>query len=929
MIYNTFCVVKFMYKKKIKKTKFLTILSILLIFLPIFVLSSNVFIQGRIDDGNDLDALKPSVIRYEDIEIDDLPGSLTNWTWARTQPWCTQGSGTPGDPYVIEHETFTSSTGADPSLGIFNSIKHFIIRDCVILESYTAPGLYLDNVTNGQILNNDIFMNGYGIYLSGASYITISNNDIPGNSLQGIYLSGASYITISNNDIFMNGDGIYLWGADNITISDNTIHGDIVYMIGDTGIWVEDSSENIISNNDIYDNQEDGIYSTGNSDDNTITGNSINNNGWDGVYLESNSDNNLVYNNYFEDNGWTAEDYGSNNEWNSTTIGNYWDDYAGYDNDLDGIGDTPYTIFTNGQDNFPIWNVQERIDIDDSLTVNGTNWGNWTWAVSQPWCSGAGTPGSPYLIQNLEIDGKWSDCISIQNSNKDFIIRNCILYLGDSGIYMDNVTNGDIIENNCFDCGYGINYDISSNNNLLNNTIYDNDVGIYGFDSNYTTISNNIIFDSYEGIVISGGYYNTIDGNDVSYIMDWYGIELDNTHNNVINENVVTACDYGGIYLDPSHYNTISGNIIDGNYGTGIELSDCDNNIISGNTIRDNWENGISLFMASDNQIFDNEISYNEHGIVSGGSWWNNVSGNMIRDHHYGVGVICGFATTDLFYKNFFVRNGKHAFDQSGDNDWNSTTIGNYWDNYTGPDADHNGIGDVPYNISLSPLIQDHLPIVDAPPSITINSPSSGDVFGSTAPTFSLTVIDEYLALMWYTIDGGFNNHSFTENGQIDQIVWDAKADGPFTLIFYAVDEAGNIGSAEVDIAKDIQDPILIINSPNVDDSYQKAPPYSITAIDPNLDTLSYSLDGGNTTFPATIVGTIDKDEWNDQPNGPVTITFYARDIVGNEATEEVSVIKSVPSGLEPGVIITIVVASVVGGVGIAAVALYFIKKRK
>ena len=58
------------------------------------------------------------------------------------------------------------------------------------------------------------------------------------------------------------------------------------------------------------------------------------------------------------------------------------------------------------------------------------------------------------------------------------------------------------------------------------------------------------------------------------------------------------------------------------------------------------------------------------------------------------------------------------------------------------------------------------------------------------------------------------------------------------------------------------------------------------------------------------------------------TITFYARDIAGNETTEEVLVIKSVPSGLDPSMIIIIVVVSVVGGVAVISVVYIFMKKR-
>ncbi len=75
--------------------------------------------------------------------------------------------------------------------------------------------------------------------------------------------------------------------------------------------------------------------------------------------------------------------------------------------------------------------------------------------------------------------------------------------------------------------------------------------------------------------------------------------------------------------------------------------------------------------------------------------------------------------------------------------------------------------------------------------------------------------------------------------------------------------------------------------------------------------------------------GTIDQAAWAALADGEVTITFYARDLAGNEVSESVTIIKSVPSGLELGVIAIIVVVSVVGGLALIGAAYIFLKKRK
>jgi len=94
------------------------------------------------------------------------------------------------------------------------------------------------------------------------------------------------------------------------------------------------------------------------------------------------------------------------------------------------------------------------------------------------------------------------------------------------------------------------------------------------------------------------------------------------------------------------------------------------------------------------------------------------------------------------------------------------------------------------------------------------------------------------------------------------------------------------------------------------------------------LDAIWYSFDGGVTTYAITDNAILNQTAWTALSQGDVTITFYARDLAGNEASESVTVIKSVPSGLDPGVIITIVVISIVGGVAVIAGVYVFMKKR-
>ncbi len=278
----------------------------------------------------------------------------------------------------------------------------------------------------------------------------------------------------------------------------------------------------------------------------------------------------------------------------------------------------------------------------------------------------------------------------------------------------------------------------------------------------------------------------------------------------------------------------------------------------------------------------------------------NNVTRNIIRDNGQNGIYLTSLTIDNLIWKNIFLRNGKHAVDDGSNNNWNITTIGNYWDNHTGPDSTPNdGIVDVPYNISGPVGSADYLPIAeDGTPQIMINSPSGGNAFSSGAPSFDVIITDDYLDSMWYSIDGGLTNYTFTANGTVYQTAWDAIDDGALILTFYASDLPGNIGTEGVSIIKDTTAPIININSPNPGDIFgNDAPFFNVTVIDPNLDSVWLELDGLIYELSIPIIGTINQTAWAALPGGSYTITINANDTLGYSTSKAVTITKSVPSG--------------------------------
>ena len=463
------------------------------------------------------------------------------------------------------------------------------------------------------------------------------------------------------------------------------------------------------------------------------------------------------------------------------------------------------------------------IRIDELATTNTTYSGNWTWARAQPWCTtGDGTKEYPYIIEDVTIIYPPAiDCLTIRNSRKYFIVRNCtfkdIPFSTFAGIRLDNVTNGNIIDNIAYNNTYGIYLDHCYYNNISGNSVSKNSLGIYL-------------------------YYcdnNTVSGNTANY--NAHGIYLEESNNITVSGNTANDNSDSGIYSYFCDYNNITGNTANNNGDSGFYLDNCNFNTISRNTINNN-QDGIFIYVGLNNTFIGNTIRNNYvRGVhIHEDSDYNEFTENIISNNTIGMNIN-GLNYNNLVYKNFFVNNGKHAFDRGTDNKWNSTTIGNFWDNHTSPDlSPQDGIVDTPYAfIGGTSGSTDYLPIAeDGAPRITVHSPSAGSNFGSAAPSYNLEVIDSAPVEMWYSFDGGGHNYTFTE-----------------------------------------------------------------------------------------LTGTLNQSAWHVLPYGPVTITFYARDVSGNIAFKQVSVVKA--EGLDPGMIAFIIIISVVCVVAVLSAAYFFLKKRK
>ena len=267
--------------------------------------------------------------------------------------------------------------------------------------------IYADDVEfSGLIITSDggdVLANGNRIQIANITmatsfYMTGNGSQATDNTLTAIHVTGSNN-TIRDNHVgritttgTLNFIGNNDAGSMALIGSRNIVDGNSFVEQGSIGMWIIDAYHNTITNN-VEKGGNVGIaigYANPGGSYNIFAGNTVEQSGHYGILVQNGSgnvfygnriarnsgvglglggghlkpENNLFFHNIFIDNAQNFEargDINSPNFFDSGAEGNYWDDYMkkypnATESGYSGIGNTPYLLYANVADNYPLMN---------------------------------------------------------------------------------------------------------------------------------------------------------------------------------------------------------------------------------------------------------------------------------------------------------------------------------------------------------------------------------------------------------------------------------------------------------------------------------------------------------------------------------------------------------------------------------------------
>jgi parallel beta-helix repeat protein len=751
--------------------------------------------ESKVQNENDygsIDSLLSLLIQTE-YEVHDpisINGNADFIAQAIVENWL--GDGTLSDPYVIDGYNITSNEGlpygfSKEAINIKNTDLHFRISNSLIREYRT--GIYLTNVSNGMVSDNFVIDNYYvwslmvwggnGITLSSSENNTLTNNTIifteRGRSFGGdlgidIRNSGNNIITENNlENATFSFDANYI--QENLT--NNFVNGKpLVFWQNINGGTIPSGAGQIILVNstavEVIGQQVSGIQGI-NCSDLLIFNNNVSNS--NGIILSFSANSTLSNNMVSNDIG-----HGIKLEYSGQSIL------------------TNNTVTNNSVNTGIILSFSGNSTLSNNMVSNNGYFPGLSNGIRLSF-SGNSTLSNNMVSNNL------GHGIRLDDSGQSIVTNNTITNNVDFGIYLQSSYNSAILNNSISndDNPAGIFLGSSGNTKLLDNYLFNTELMIgEGIIQDYLQekVTNNFVngkplvfWQNINGGTIPSGTGQIIlvnstavevTGQQVSSIQGIYSSDLFISNNTISNR----------IRLEFSERNTLSKNTIinTGGYGGersgGIQLYSSTNNNISVNVVTNSFNSGIRMELSAGNTISANEVTGSGRwGIIISTSDNNTFANNYFAHNSYSGLRMEPQCSLNTVTGNIFIGNNLGEWSQVGDYGFRNSFAFNFFDDWTDPDVDGDGIVDQPYQIEGYANNQDPFPLVSSVKGhylkgLELLYPNGGENLNNSVTVYWTAAIDSLGFVEYHTIS--YSIYFSSNNG----VTWELLASDLFSLSY-------------------------------------------------------------------------------------------------------------------------------------------------
>ncbi|MEM9468887.1 MAG: right-handed parallel beta-helix repeat-containing protein [Pseudomonadota bacterium] len=592
-----------------------------------------------------------------------------------------------------------------------NSPGFYVTADGVTIDGFTVDGsgasgnngIEVDGVTNFTAQNNILknntdtgsgrsasgFTTGIGIFVNNsAGTIDVSENRAENNT-DGIRIlnsdaSALGDVKVANNAVNNNADkGIIINRSDLAQVQSNDLSGN------KTGVWIEESANGLVDDNDINSSTQNAVRLRGNaSDGNTISNNRIDGSGINGVLAASGADNVKITGNKIANITGDAVNID-----NASTVLIDNNDIDVSNNGIRVAGGSNVTISNNEIDDASVAAIHVSSSNDAQINNNDINDNGASTYVDYGILVEGGssvdvdknkieeTSIAGIAANNsalVDIDGNTvkdsAEGILVENGSNGFVVSgNTVSNTSENGIKVTSSNDGFVQANNISATSHNGIAVIDSNNATVNLQNVVNGTSSAGISLNRTTNSlvddNDISNTGGSGVWINRANGSTVSNNDINTTAlnssrgTGSGVHVKSTNGANVLSNDIDNAGIDGVHVEDSNTIKVDGNDIDGPASNGIRIASGTNMTVSNNEVDDASIAAIHVSNADNAQIANNEINdngastYVDYGVLVDGGNSVDVDNNKIEETN--IAGIQANNTTFIDIDDNLVKDGK------------------------------------------------------------------------------------------------------------------------------------------------------------------------------------------------------------------------------------------------------------------------------